>query len=97
MAVQHRRYRLTEGSLDTFVEVWAQQVVPLRRRFGFDVVGAWASRDPDLFVWLVAHDGDFAEAEQAYYTSPDRAGIDPDPASFIEDAEVTMVEAVSVP
>jgi len=97
MATQHRRYRLKPGVVDEFVELWAQQVVPLRRQFGFEVAGAWASTADDVFVWLVSHPGDFAAAEKQYYESPERAAISPDPAEFIEQAEVVMVEAVDAP
>lgn len=100
MALQHRRYRLKPGALDAFVRVWAEQVVPLRRRFGFDVEGAWSSPEADCFVWVVSHPGgrdEFARAERAYYDSPQRSAISPNPGDLIDDAEVTMLEAVERP
>jgi len=57
-------------------------VVPLRRLFGFKVVGAWESAETDTFVWIISHD-DFVSADRAYYQSPDRAALKPDPARHI--------------
>lgn len=57
--------------------------MPLRRRFGFKVLGAWESAETDTFVWIISHDADFISADRAYYESPDRAALRPDPARHI--------------
>lgn len=95
MAMQHRRYRLKPGVFDEFVDLFLTQVVPARERYGFRVVGAWASRDDGVFTWVVAHDGDFATADREYYDSPERAAISPNPSDLLEDVETTMVEPVT--
>ncbi len=94
MAFQLRRYQLRAGTFDEFLAVWRESVVPLRQKFGFEVVGAWGVPGTDDFVWIVYHPGDFVAAEQAYYQAPERAALDPDPASFIENAGTTMMTAV---
>jgi len=38
MQTQVRIYRIKPGELDRFVEEWRTHVVPLRRRFGFEVM-----------------------------------------------------------
>jgi len=68
---QLRRYVVNLGELDTFVDEWVREVVPLRERFGFRVEGAWIVRNEHRFVWLVSYDGDdgFEAARGRYYRS----------------------------
>jgi hypothetical protein len=84
---QLRRYRTTAGAATRFAEEWATSVLPLRERFGFRVRG-WLTEEADEFVWLVEHDdrAAFEAAEAAYYASPDRAALDPDPARWVVEA-----------
>lgn len=97
MTTQVRIYRIVPGALDTFVAEWREHVVPMRRRFGFEVVEAWASEDDDTFVWILSHDGDFAAADREYYLSPERAALDPDPARHIEEPRAFVARSVSLP
>jgi NIPSNAP protein len=94
---QVRIYRIKPEALDAFVEEWQKHVVPLRRRFGFEVVGAWASEEADTFVWILSHDGDFGAADREYYLSPERAALDPDPARHIEEPRAFTARAVPLP
>ena len=98
MTYQLRIYRLHEGTLERFVEEWRSLVVPLRRRFGFEVVGAWASAEEETFVWLVSYDGPegFERRDAEYYASPERAAMDPNPARHIASAETRLLSAVSL-
>jgi hypothetical protein len=71
-------------------------VLPLRRAFGFEV-DAWTQLGGDRFVWLVRYrgPGTFADADARYYASPQRNGLDPDPAQWIvgnETYDLTQVE-----
>jgi hypothetical protein len=79
-----RVYRIEAGHLDDFVSAWRGGVEPLRRRFGF-TSRAWMLPRQSLFVWLVAYDGKgtFEAADAAYYASPERASLDPDPRQWI--------------
>jgi hypothetical protein len=88
---QLRVYRVKSGALDRFVEEWQRLVVPLRRAKAFEVVGAWRGQDGESFVWIVGFDGDLAVADAAYYESPERAALDPDPARHIAHSETTML------
>jgi antibiotic biosynthesis monooxygenase (ABM) superfamily enzyme len=91
MEYQLRMYRAKPGSLDAFVEEWERVVVPLRRAMGFEVTGAWRGQDGESFVWVVGFDGDFAAADAAYYGSPERAALDPDPARHLAGVETRML------
>jgi hypothetical protein len=89
-------YTIESGRLHQFVDEWRRLVVPLRRSFGFEVVGAWQVPADDLFVWVVSYGGpgDFAAADRAYYGSPQRAALNPSPARLIERAETRLMRAV---
>jgi antibiotic biosynthesis monooxygenase (ABM) superfamily enzyme len=93
MACQLRIYTIKSGRLAEFTEFWRAEIVPLRRRFGFAVAGAWSEEATDTFAWVVCHP-DFAAAAAAYYASPDRSGLSHDPGEFIERSELRMTEPV---
>jgi hypothetical protein len=77
--------------METFVAVFTEQLVPLRKRFGFEVVGAWVLRDSNEFVWIVRHPEDFAAAETAYYAAPERAAVQPPPRTLLEHSASWMM------
>lgn len=85
MAFQMRRYLIKDGQLDQFVEDWETRVVPLREKFGFRILGAWALPESNEFVWIVGHD-DFEQADRDYYESDARRMLTPNPAVRIEEA-----------
>lgn len=92
--VQLRRYRLQPGSLDAFLDAWRAACV-VRAQYGFTVEYAVADRDHDGFVWAVSAEGDFEAADRAYYDSPERAALAVDPASYVAEKWLTMVERVA--
>ena len=91
-------YTIAPGQMDAFVDEWRHGVVPLRRKHGFDIEGAWIDRDGNRFLWLVSYEGpDGFEARDAdYYASPERANISPDPARHIVDSDHRFVEPVAL-
>ncbi len=93
MEVQVRDYRILPGRLDEFVAAWEEVVLPLRRAAGFTVVGAWPIPEEERFLWVVAWDGPgtFADADAAYYASPDRTTLEPNPARLIAHSSHFMV------
>jgi hypothetical protein len=89
-------YTIEAGSMDAFVDAWQRGVVPLRRTFGFEVDGAWIDREENRFVWLLSSDDrdGFEAHDAAYYASPERAALDPDPAGLIVASEHRFIEPV---
>lgn len=87
MEYQVRRYRAAEGKLDAFVDAWRRGVVPLRKKFGFTVEGAWSIPETNEFVWVMSYDGPegFEAADAAYYESDERSTLDPNPVVFLVD------------
>ena len=93
MHFQLREYAVEAGRLDDFVREWRDLVLPLRLAQGFSVLGPWVERDASRFVWLLGYDGDIRAANEAYYTSPERAAMDPDPARLIAETREVWLEA----
>ena len=96
MQFQLRIYRIEEGSLDDFVREWRELILPLRTRLGFSVVGPWVSREESRFVWLLGYDGNIREANERYYSSKDRAAMEPDPARLIAEPTTMWLETVEI-
>ncbi|HEX3872632.1 MAG TPA: hypothetical protein VHW26_00695 [Solirubrobacteraceae bacterium] len=88
-----RIYLIKDGLLDEFVDFWRAEIIPLRRRFGFEVAGAWADEESRTFAWVVTH-ADFERAAAEYYASPDRKALSRDPGEFIESSELRLMESV---
>lgn len=99
MVCQLRVYAVKPGAMDQFLSEWTESVVPLRRAYGFAVLGAWCSRGDDTFVWMLGHDGpgSFEEASAAYYDSEQRRKLPVDPARLIDSVQTTMLTPVPVP
>jgi hypothetical protein len=95
MQSQLRIYLIREGLFEDFVDFWRAEIVPLRRRFGFEVAGAWADSKARTFAWVVTHP-DFEQAAADYYDSPDRKSLSHDPGEFIESSELRLMESVQV-
>jgi hypothetical protein len=93
---QLREYTIKPGELDTFANVWAAGVRPLRLKMGFVIEGAWKIPTEDKFIWVVSYDGpDGWEAtNKRYYDSPERRALDPDPATFILAQRTTFIDRV---
>lgn len=96
MEYQLRHYRIRAGAMDAFRDAWVRGVYPLRRKFGFTVVGAWRVEGADEFVWIIGYDGPkgFAAADRDYYASEERKRMSPDPAQFIEEPIARMITSV---
>ena len=93
-----RIYTIRPGELDDWVAEWRAHVLPLRRRLGFEVLGAWVSEEESTFTWLLGYAGadGIGAANAAYYASPERAALDPDPARHIAEARQLPVRALDL-
>jgi hypothetical protein len=99
VATQLRDYRIADGSLHRFIDEWRDGIAPLRREMGFTIDRAWTVDVASRFVWLLTHPGDwdaFEAADRAYYDSPQRANLDPNPARLIEEQTVTRLSEVEI-
>jgi NIPSNAP len=93
---QIREYTVKPGEMDAWIDEWRSSIVPLRKRHGFEVVGAWTVDGSDQFVWIVKYDGpkQWSEADADYYGSPERKAMDPDPARHLAKTGARMMSSV---
>ena len=84
MPEQLRMYTIKPGEMGDWLEEWGRLIAPLRRRHGFEIVGAWTT-EADQFIWILRYAGPrtWEQADAGYYASPDRAAMQPDPARHI--------------
>jgi hypothetical protein len=92
MPDQLRTYTIKPGEMEAWLEEWNRLIVPLRRRQGFEIVGAWTT-ESDQFIWILRYDGPktWEEADAAYYASPERTAMQPDPARHIAKSEHVLM------
>jgi hypothetical protein len=93
--VELRVYTVKPGAMEAWVREWLDAVVPLRRRLGFSIPGAWVVQGEDRFVWLLAYEGDdYEAANEAYYASAERKAFDPEPTRHLERTEHWQLRSV---
>ena len=99
MVTELRDYRIVDGSLDQWVEEWVAGIAPVRRQMGFTIEKVWIVADESRFVWLLSYPGDweaFEVADRAYYDSPQRTSLDPNPARLIQEQTISKLTEVEV-
>ena len=96
MTRQLRIYTINKGHLDDFVKGWLEGVYPLHLEHGYRIERAGTIPERNEFVWEVTYDGDedWDEKQAAYYGSPERAALQPDPAQWIAKTERWFVNSV---
>ena len=97
MICQLREYRVRPGQMPAWVDEWSRVIVPLRRRLGFEVLGAWALEDEGRFVWIIGYDGprSWEEVDRAYYESAERKALDPNPARHLLETSARLMRPVA--
>ena len=93
-----RIYTIAPGEMEEWIAEWHAHVLPLRRRLGVEVLGAWVSNKASTFTWLLGYAGPdgIEAANAAYYASSERAAADPDPARHIAEARQVPVGALDL-
>ena len=81
--------------MDAFIKAWQTSIVPLRIRMGFRIESAWVVENENKFIWILAYDGaDWDAATAAYFASPERKSLNPDPAQHIAHIEEKFIMPV---
>jgi hypothetical protein len=96
---QLRIYKIEDGHLDSWIEAWKAEVIPLRYANGFEILGAWKNEADSEFVWLVAAGDDdvaFEDVDAAYHETRAAHAFQNDPAQFTESQEIRMVTPVDL-
>jgi hypothetical protein len=91
--VQLRRYQISPGEMDAFVEWWPA-LLPVRKQYGFDVLFAYVDESTNQFVWAVSHEDDFDAAEKVYLDSPERAAVFADVPRRVDESFISKVKVV---
>jgi hypothetical protein len=91
--VQLRRYQISPGEMDAFVEWWPA-LLPVREQYGFDVLFAYVDESTNQFVWAVSHEDDFDAAEKVYLDSPERAAVFADVPRRVDESFISKVKVV---
>lgn len=96
MISQLRLYTINQGKMDEFVKAWKEGIVPAREKVGFKIAGAWVLKERNEFIWIMTYDGpnDWAAQDAAYFASPERKALNPDPAQFIARSEQYFITPV---
>ena len=96
MKYQIREYTVKPGEMPEWLSEWRSRIVPLRRSHGFEVFGAWTVDGTDQFIWIIGYEGpkSWEQANDDYYSSPERKAIDPDPARHLATTETKMMTGV---
>jgi hypothetical protein len=95
MVTQIRIYTINRGELHQFENEWRAKIRPLRLELGFQVDGAWLLEETNQFVWLLSYDGpeSWEAKDAAYYASPTRQKMSPNPARLIARVEEYFAES----
>jgi hypothetical protein len=98
MVTQLRIYKIQEGKLDDFLSAWLAGVYPLRTSLGY-TIQAWTVRETNEFVWLLSYDGpeSWEEKDRAYFASPERKAVNPNPTQFVASMELRFLEPLALP
>ncbi len=71
MVTQVRIYTVNPGMLDSWVKHFNDKIVPTSAKFGVHVLGAWANRAENEFIWVRAFEDE--QALKRYEESAERA------------------------
>lgn len=90
-----RVYTVKPGAMGAWVAEWREHIYPLRLKLGFSTPAAGVVDGEDRFVWLLEYAGDdYEAANEAYYASPERHAIDPEPARHLAATEQRPLRSI---
>jgi hypothetical protein len=90
MVTQVRIYTINRDMLDSWITLFNEKIVPTSAKFGIEVIGAWANRPQNEFIWVRTFESE--EKLKAYETSPERAAYTGQTGPHIAKIEVRTVE-----
>ena len=83
-----RVYTVKPGVMEAWLAEWREYVFPLRLKLGFSIPAAWVVESENRFVWLLEYGGDdYEAANEAYYASPERQAVEPEPTRHLAATE----------
>jgi hypothetical protein len=76
--------------LDAWITLFNDNIVPTSAKFGVNVIGAWANRPQNEFIWVRTFESE--ATLKVYEDSPERAAYSSQTSSHIAKIEVRTVE-----
>ncbi len=94
-----RTYTLKPGMMDSYLQLYNKQIVPNHRKFGINVLHAWADKKANQVVWIRTFPSleDRRAKLDAYEVSAERDAVFPVAAFHMEKAEVRILESIFNP
>ena len=99
MIAQVRVYTINRGMMDDWLKVFNEKLAPIHAQYGIKILGAWAQRQQNEFVWIRVFENEAdRDAKLATYNgSPERRALGDMPGSHVAKLEVTEAEDIFVP
>lgn len=99
MVSQIRIYTINKGMMDSWINVFQEKLMPIHKKCGIPIVGAWTNLDRSEFIWVRSFStvDEIASKESEYFATPERTALGDLPGSHIAKIEVKVVESVVLP
>ena len=96
MVAQIRTYTINKGMMDSWLELFDNEIRPVHESLGIPIVATYVSPDRTDFVWVRTFETaeEIPDKEKAYFASPGRKALGDRPTSHIAKMEVKVVEEV---
>jgi hypothetical protein len=89
-----KRYNIKSDSWNEFLEVW-KKLLPIRKRFGFNILFALIDKERNIFTWAISHPGDFEAATNSYQSDLERVALEYI-SNFVTGAETAKVSRLPI-
>ena len=96
MVSQLRTYTINKGMMDSWLELFENEIRPVHESLGIPIVATWVNADRTDFIWVRSFDSveEIPEKEAAYFASPGRKALGDKPQQLIARMDVKLLEEV---
>ena len=96
MVSQLRTYTINKGMMDSWLELFENEIRPVHGSLGIPIVATWVNADRTDFIWVRSFNSaeEIPETEAAYFASPGRKALGDKPQQLIARMDVKLIEEV---
>ena len=96
MIAQVRMYTINKDMMDSQIECWRDQLLPILKEVGIPVVGAWVNRAQNEFIWIrmFKDEADMEAKNKTYQEHPARKALGGYPGTHHAKLEIRNCEVV---